>query len=142
METNKGRREAAILFFLVFLLGVLFGGVGDHVWNQRVAGEQHIVTNPTRNEIITSCTHELQLTPDQQKQLSAIIDDTMAQWKALYSPLNGQRDAIREEGRQRIRAILNPAQQQKFNTFMRQIDEQRKKDAAAAAAANSSQGGH
>lgn len=138
METNKGRREAAILFVLVFLLGVLFGGVGDHVWNQRVAGEQRIVTNPTRNEIITSCTHELQLTPDQQMQLAAIIDDTVAKWRALYSPLNGQSEAIRQDGRQRIRAILNPAQQQKFDTFMRQLDEQRKKDAAA----NSGQGGH
>jgi hypothetical protein len=142
MQKNSGRREAAMLFCLVFLLGALFGGVGDHMWNQRVAGQPRVVTNPTRNEIITSCTHELQLTPEQQKQLTAIIDDTRDKWIALYSPLDAQREAIRQEGRQRIRAILNPAQQQKFDGFMRQLDEQRKKDAAAAAAENASQGGH
>jgi hypothetical protein len=142
METNNGRREAAILFVLVFLLGVLFGGVGNHMWNQRVAGQPRVVTNATRNEILTSCTHELQLTPDQQKQLGVIIDDTRAKWIALYSPLDAQKEAIRQEGRQRIREILNPAQRQKFDGFMRQLDEQRKKDAAAAAAENSSQSGH
>jgi hypothetical protein len=142
MGTNNRRREAAILFFLVFLLGVLFGGVGNHLWNQRVAGQPRVVTNPTRSEIITSCTHELQLTPDQQKQLGSIIDDTRDKWIALYSPLDAQREAIRQEGRQRIREILNPAQQQKFDAFMRQLDEQRKKDAAAAAAENASQSGH
>jgi hypothetical protein len=142
MEANNGRREAATLFFLVFLLGVLFGAVGNHMWNQRVAGQPRVITNPTRNQIITSCTHELQLTPEQQKQLGVIIDDTRAQWIALYSPLDAQKEAIRQDGRQRIREILNPVQRQKFDGFMRQLDDQRKKDAAAAAAENASQSGH
>ncbi|MGC2418767.1 MAG: hypothetical protein WA434_13550 [Candidatus Acidiferrales bacterium] len=136
MATTKARREAAALFFVVFLLGVLLGGVGVHLWGERVLGETKPVnTNPTRAQVIAQCTHDLQLTPDQQKQMIAIIDDTRAKWIALYAPLDPKREQIRLDGRAHIRAILTPEQQVKFDDFMRRIDEQRKKDAARQAAA-------
>jgi len=121
----------------VFLLGVLLGGLGSHVWGERVwGGPAPVNTRPTRNEVIAQCTHELQLTPDQQKQLVAAIDDTRSRWAALYAPLDPQREQIRQEGRAHIRAILTPEQQVKFDDFMRRIDEQRKKDAAERQAAS------
>lgn len=135
MATTKAKREAAALFFVVFLLGVLLGGVGVHLWGERVWGEAAPVnTNPTRAQVIAQCTHELQLTPDEQKQMIAIIDDTRAKWAALYAPLDPQKEQIRVDGRARIRAILTPEQQVKFDDFMRRIDEQRKKDAQRQAA--------
>jgi Spy/CpxP family protein refolding chaperone len=136
MATTKAKREAAALFFVVFLLGALLGGVGVHLWGERVLGEPGPVnTNPNRAQVIAQCTHELQLTPAEQKQMIAIIDDTRAQWAALYAPLDPQKEQIRLAGRARIRAILTPEQQVKFDDFMRRIDEQRKKDAARQAAA-------
>jgi Spy/CpxP family protein refolding chaperone len=138
MQTTKARGEAAILFLVVFLLGMVFGGLGNHLWGQRVWGEQPAPVNihPTRDQVIAQCTHELQLTPDQQKQLISIIDDTRAKWNALYAPLDGQREQIRQDGRAHIRAILTPEQQVKFDDFMRRIDEQRAKDAAEHQAAH------
>jgi Spy/CpxP family protein refolding chaperone len=136
MATTKARREAAALFFVVFLLGMLLGGVGVHLWGEHVlGGPAPVNTNPTRAQVIAQCTHELQLTPDQQKQMIAIIDDTRAKWAALYAPLDPRREQIRLDGRAHIRAILTPEQQVKFDDFMRRIDEQRKKDAARQAAA-------
>ena len=83
MATTKAKREAAVLFLVVFLLGVLLGGVGVHLWGERVLGGPAPVNpNPTRAQVIAQCTHELQLTPDQQKQMVAIIDDTRAKWAA------------------------------------------------------------
>ncbi len=132
METTKARREAAILFVVVFLLGALLGGVGNHLWQERVLGHQSAqsVLMPTRAHIIEQSTRELQLTPDQQKQLGIVIDDTRHKWDALYSPLDAQREQIRQEGRARIRGALSPEQQVKFDDFMRRLDERRKKEAA------------
>jgi hypothetical protein len=136
MATTKAKREAAALFFVVFLLGVLLGGVGVHLWGERVwGGTVPVNTNPTRAQVIAQCTHELQLTPDQQKQMIAIIDDTRAKWAALYAPLNPRWEQIRLDCRARIRAILTPDQQVRFDDFMRRIDEQRKKDAERQTAA-------
>lgn len=139
METIKARREAAILFVVVFVLGVVFGGLGDRLWNQHVSGETPITivtkSHPTNDQLIDSFCQQVKLTPEQRKQLAGIMDDTEAKWRALYAPLNPQKEAIRQEGRARIRGILTPSQIPKFEEYMKRVDEQRKAQAAAAAAA-------
>ena len=120
---EKTRREAALLVFVVFLLGLLVGGVGNHLWGERVWGHQVPPRQgpPPRAEIVSAFTRELQLTPDQQQKIGAIIDETRAGMQA-------QHEKLRQEGRERMRAILTPEQQTKFDQFLQRIDEQRKKD--------------
>jgi Spy/CpxP family protein refolding chaperone len=127
---SKTRREAAVLVFVVFLLGLLVGGVGNHLWGERVWGHNETSPRqgpPSRAKVIDDLTRELQLTPDQQKQLGTIIDETRAEWAAQHEQIRQQ---IRQRGRARIRAILTPDQQAKFEQFMQRIDEQRRKDQA------------
>jgi len=136
MQNSKARLEAAALFLVVFVLGVVFGVAGNHVWSQRVSGEQPAVnTNPTRNQVIQDLTQRLQLTPVQQAQIAAAIDDTRARWQALYAPLDAPREQIRQEGRAKIRATLTPDQQVKFDDFLKRLDDARKKQAAEKQAA-------
>jgi hypothetical protein len=134
MRSNNARIEAAALVFVVFLLGILLGGVGDHLWNERVQGQEQLAakpnTKPTRDQVINDLTQRLQLTPEQQKQIAVTIDDTRSKWQALYAPLDGQHEEIRQQGRAGIRAVLTPDQQGKFDDFLKRLDEQRKKDAA------------
>lgn len=129
---NKTRTEAALLVFIVFLLGLLVGGVGNHLWGERVWGHQGPPAHrpPSREQIVSDLTRELQLNSDQQKQIGAIIDDTRSQVHALYAPVDAQHEQVRLQGRAKIRAILTPDQQTKFDALMQHIDEQRKKDAA------------
>jgi flagellar biosynthesis chaperone FliJ len=131
MPDNKTRREAAVLVIVVFLLGALLGGVGNHLWNQRVRGEQQQPGQKSRDQVIAEFTDQLGLTPDQQKQLGTIVDDTRAKWRELYAPLEPQHEAIRQQARDRIRSILSPEQLPKFETFVRKLDEQRKKEQTA-----------
>jgi Spy/CpxP family protein refolding chaperone len=126
MENNNSsrtRREAAALVFVVFLLGVLVGGVGNHLWAERVWGHQQPGRSgpPPRAKIVDDLTRQLQLTPDQQQEIGAIIDDTRTQ-------MLSQHNKLRQEGRERIRATLTPEQQTKFEQFMQRIDEQRKRE--------------
>jgi Spy/CpxP family protein refolding chaperone len=128
MENTKTRREAAFLVIVVFALGVLLGGLGTHLWGERVWGHQ---TAPkTRDEIVARLTHEVGLTPDQQKQVTAIVDDTRAQWKALYAPVDAQREQIRQQSREKLRALMTPEQRAKLEKFFAELDEQRRKDEA------------
>jgi hypothetical protein len=130
METKNARWEAAVLVFVVFLLGLLLGGVGSHLWDERVLGQEPVNTKPTRDQVVNDLTQRLQLTPDQQKQVAAMIDDTRAKWQALYAPLDAPREAIRQQGRANIRGVLTPDQQLKFDDFLKRLDDQRKKEAA------------
>lgn len=128
---NKTRTEAALLVFVVFLLGLLVGGLGSHLWGERVWGHPPTAHTrpPSREQIVTNLTQQLELTPDQQKQISSIIDDTRSQVHAIYAPVDAQHEQLRLQGRVRIRAVLTPEQQPKFDALMQRIDEQRKKDA-------------
>jgi hypothetical protein len=128
MDNDKKRGEAAVLVVIVFLLGALLGGVGNHVWGERVWGKQTVSGQPTKGQIVSNLTRELQLTPDQQKQLGVIVDDTKAQWRTLYTTIEPRHEEIRQQSRDRIRAILTPDQKPKFEEFMKRIDEQRQKD--------------
>jgi Spy/CpxP family protein refolding chaperone len=130
MENSKTRREAALLVFIVFALGVLLGGLGNHLWGERVWGRQISPGGPTRDELVNALTRELQLTPAQEQQLGAIVDDTRAKIHAAYAPADTQREELRQQGRARVRAILTPDQLPKFEAFMHRVDEQRKRDEA------------
>jgi hypothetical protein len=132
MATTKARSEAAALVAAVFLIGALLGAVGNHLWGQRVWG-MHSDSPTPAPRLAVELTQELQLTPDQQKQLQTIIADTQAKWRALYAPLEGQRLAIREQSHDRMRAILTPEQKPKFEAFLLRLDEQRKREAEKSA---------
>jgi Spy/CpxP family protein refolding chaperone len=127
METARTRREAALLVIVVFALGVLLGGLATHLWGERVWGHQ--TTPKTRDEIIGRLTHEVGLTPEQVTQVTAIVDDTRAQWKTLYAPVDAQKEQIRQQSREKLRALMTPEQKVKLENFFRELDEQRKKEA-------------
>jgi len=127
MEKNNKSREAITLVLIVFVLGVLIGGIGDHLWGLRVWGSQpHPMTH--RDQIIDDLTRELNLTPDQVKKVTAAVDQKQAEINKLYAPLNSQRDQIRQQGREQIRAALTPEQQKKFDAFLEQLDAVKKRE--------------
>jgi len=68
------------------------------------------------------------LTPEQSKQVDAIIADIQSQLKSIRKPLEPQFDEAREKGRERIRAILTAEQKPKFEDFIRKLDEERKRN--------------
>src|ERR1700691_5287388 len=72
MESNKTRREAALLVLVVFLLGALLGGLGNHLWGERVWGRQNPPGWPTRDQLVKNLTRELQLHAHQHAQLGGV----------------------------------------------------------------------
>ncbi|MGH9714974.1 MAG: hypothetical protein ACRD5M_16895 [Candidatus Acidiferrales bacterium] len=126
MGNTKTRQEAAILVVVVFLLGALLGGITIHVWTSH-AGSQQLPPHG-RDQLLTQMNHDLAFTPQQLQAVTGIVDDTHKQFRALYAPLDAQREQIREQARTRIRAVLTPEQRPKFEEFLRRLDDQRKKE--------------
>jgi hypothetical protein len=124
---SKIKREATFLVLVVFVLGVFLGGLGNHVWGEREWGLRSF-RGPRSHQVVSDLTQELQLSADQQKQLNAIVDDTKARIHAAYAPVDTQREQLRQQANERIRAILTQEQLPKFEAFMQRMAEQRKKD--------------
>jgi Spy/CpxP family protein refolding chaperone len=131
MSEKSATRKAALWVGLVFLLGAALGGVLGDVYGV------HARNNPPpqlseverRAQKVQRLTQELNLTPDQQKQIEAIIASVQAQYKTIHQSVEPQIDAARQKGREQIRAILTPEQKPKFEDFLRRLDEERKKNA-------------
>jgi Spy/CpxP family protein refolding chaperone len=119
-------RKAALLVFAVFLLGVAAGALGFYAYDARIQAAKQEVGNG-RSRHVQRLTMELGLSPEQQTQLQAILDETKSRYDALYAPIRPQMDAARKEGRQKIRGILTAEQLPAFEEYLRKLDEERKR---------------
>ncbi|HKQ88333.1 MAG TPA: periplasmic heavy metal sensor [Candidatus Acidoferrales bacterium] len=116
MQNSKTKSETGLLVLVVFALGLLVGGVGNHLWGAHVWGsgpQQRGAGHPPPPG--QSFSARMGLSPDQQKQLDAIFDDTHPQFQAL----DAQREALHLQVRAKIRAILTPDQQVRFDAMVK-----------------------
>lgn len=118
-------RKALLSVAAVFVLGALLGGLGVYVWAAKttVSG----ASNGAKRGHFDRLTESLALSAEQQQQLHAILTDTKSQFDATYDTIRPQMDTIRQQGRQKIRAVLTPEQLPKFEEYLRQLDEDRKR---------------
>lgn len=123
MRLTKTKREAGVLVLVVFVLGVLVGGLGNHVWGQRVWGMRN--ARQAHVDFLAQFNQRLDLTPEQQAQVKAIAEDTAEQWREMYAPVDKKRDEIRAQSRERLRAVMTPEQLPKFDELISEMDAQR-----------------
>lgn len=122
------KSKAAFLVLAVFLLGIVLGGLGIHLLGSRVAAGTKTGPMPsTSSEVVQQLDAKCALSAEQQKDIRAIMDDVMGQYRSIYEPIRPQIEEVRQAGRQRIRRVLRPDQLPKFEDYLRQMDEERKK---------------
>ena len=136
MEFSRANRKALGLIFLVLALGIGLGAVGEVYVNQRVLArppqaqvQNQNVRAPAPLRAVPRLTKELDLSPDQQKQLSAILTEMQERFDGIRQQMNPQFDQIREQGHDQIRQILTPEQRPKFEDFLQRVAEDRRKRA-------------
>ncbi len=127
MEGNNGNRKAILLVLVVFVLGIALGGVGIYVVTARVQAARAQATAHTPANTMAMFTRDLNLTPEQQTQIQAIISDTRAHYAELHDKFDPEYERVRHEGRQRIREVLTADQRPKFEDLLRQMDEDRRR---------------
>jgi Spy/CpxP family protein refolding chaperone len=71
---------------------------------------------------------ELSLTDQQTTSVRTILDETRNEYRALRAELRPRFEEPRMKARARIRALLTPEQQQKFDALVAQQDAQRDED--------------
>jgi len=82
---------------------------------------------PTHTEVLQQLHTQLGLTADQGNQVDTIVEETHQKLHNLWLEEKPQYDALRADGRKRIRALLTPDQQPKYDDFVKHLDEQRAK---------------
>jgi len=127
---NNVKQRAALWVALVFLLGASLGGVSGYVF----AGHSHAETKPVlsddarRAQKVLLLTKELNLTPDQQRQLDDAIRDAQGKFKAIREATQPQIDATRAQAREKVRSFLTSEQRPKYEAYLVRLDEERKRN--------------
>ena len=126
METDQGSRKAFLLVLLVFALGIGLGAVGTYVVTTRVlaARPQQAVHHGANTMAIFA--KDLNLNPDQQRQIQAILTETRARYAEIHKQADPEYETARHEGREKIRQILTSDQKPKFEDLLRRFDEERR----------------
>jgi hypothetical protein len=130
MNETSAKRKAALWVGAVFLLGAALGGVLGYVFaHHSVSAASQVLSEPERRaRRVEELTRELALTPEQAKQLDAILLLRHTQSRTLHDQADAQVEQVRQLGRNEIRAILSPEQKPKFEEFLRRTDEERKRN--------------
>src|SRR5256885_3367964 len=130
MSDTSATRKAALWVGVVFLLGAALGGMLGYVFAHRViAAPPQMTDAEKRAQKVQRLTQELNLSPDQQRQLDTIMTSVQAQYKAIHQSTDPQIDQARQKGREQIRAILTPEQKPKIEEFLKRLDEEKKRNA-------------
>ncbi|HWS98779.1 MAG TPA: Spy/CpxP family protein refolding chaperone [Pyrinomonadaceae bacterium] len=106
----------------IFLLGGVTGAALDSVYRLKARGGRHEERDKRKFEMMK---RDLGLTDEQSGQIRAILDETRNEYRALREKCRPQYDAARSAARARIRALLNPEQQQKFDVKAAERDAKR-----------------
>jgi Spy/CpxP family protein refolding chaperone len=117
----RPRVKGALLLLLAFLLGTAAGGLGFGLYQVR-GGWRHPPRDSERARqfVLKRLTRELDLRPEQQQQVEAILRETGRELARLREEVGPRVRDIRGRSREKIRAILNPEQQAKFEALAKE----------------------
>lgn len=127
--TLAGRTRLKIWMVLVavFVLGCVTGVALTGLYRSRASNGAES-RERTMHERFERMRTELNLTDQQTAAVRTILDETRNEYRALRTELRPRFEEPRLKARSRIRALLTPEQQQKFDAMVAQQDAQHEED--------------
>ena len=124
------KQRAAIWVFAVFVLGALLGSVSGYLFSEHtLAANRPILDDDARRaHKVKTLTNDLNLTPEQAKQLDDAIREAQARFRAIREGSQPQIDATRAQAREKVRSFLTPEQRPKYEDYLRKLDEERRRN--------------
>jgi len=115
------RIKGILIVVVIFLSGVCVGGTlgGTAALMELVSKTFRGGPPNSRKLLIQRAKHDLQLDEDQNHQFWQILNDTGAELRDATKPVRPQIDAALEKAVQRMREVLRPSQQPRFDNFVR-----------------------
>lgn len=115
------RVKGALLLLVAFLLGTAAGALGYGLYQGR-AGWWRSSRDPERFQqfLLKRLTQELDLRPEQQQRVEGILRETGQEFVRLREEIGPRFREIRERSREKMRAVLSPEQEVKFEALERE----------------------
>jgi Spy/CpxP family protein refolding chaperone len=129
--TERGRSLLKIWLAVVgvFALGCITGVSLDSVYRMRAGNDRSESRRKNgKEEVFERMKRDLDLNEQQATQIRAILEQTRDEYRQLRAEVRPRYDSVRQNARTKIRALLSPEQQQKFDAKMAERDARRDGD--------------
>lgn len=128
-ERGKSLLKIWLAVVGVFVLGCITGVSLDSVYRMRAGGERAGAGRKNgKEQVFEQMKRDLNLNDQQAGQIRSILEQTRDEYRQLRSEFRPRYDAVKQNARTRIRALLSPEQQQKFDAKVAERDARRDGD--------------
>ncbi len=119
---KRANLSVVVYLALVFLSGILVGGVGLSLYNARAVSAKAEPCGPEalRQRYREDLRTRLQLSPDQLAKLDVILEDTHGRFVALRHKYKPEVTAIQNAHADAIRAILDDRQRAEYEKLRKE----------------------
>jgi|GEM_PF-530748 len=115
------RTKAVVGVCLIFFFGLISGvGLSVKLVDWRI---RHMVKDAPKSLgqiVVRRLDHELELDAGQREKVHAIVAENREQMRAIHRENQPRMEKIMDDATRRIREVLTPAQQEKFDTMVRE----------------------
>ena len=128
--TSRTRIKIWLVLVVVFTLGCATGAALDVLYHTRARTGRGEGRGPRgdKEAHFEAMRRDLGLTDEQASAIRAILEETRNEYRALRTELRPRFEEPRLKARTRIRALLLPEQQQKFDAIVAQQDSRREEE--------------
>ena len=126
--TGRTTLKIWVVLLVVFVLGSVTGAALTGLYRSRAGGAGPEARERAMHERFEKMRTELNLTDQQTTSVRTILDETRNEYRALRTELRPRFEEPRMKARTRIRALLTPEQQQKFDALVAKQDAQHDED--------------
>lgn len=136
MESSaKSQSKARLIVVSVFVIGFAAGALSLNLYQQLNPSSKKDGPRGGAEFLIKRMNEEVGLASDQQEQIKKILDETSEKYRELRKEMDPaiknfepRFNAVRQESRDRIRALLTPEQLPKYEDMVKKHDETRKQE--------------
>jgi hypothetical protein len=136
METkNSSQTKARLIVVSVFVIGFAAGALSLNLYQQMTSSKEKNGRRGGPEFLIQRMNDRIGLTAEQQDQIRKILDETNEKYREIRSELEPRIkdfeprfNSVREQSRDRIRALLTPEQLPKYEKMIEERDRAREQE--------------
>lgn len=133
-KTNS-QTKARLIVVSVFVIGVAAGALALNLYQQLSRSSDQNMPHNGTEFLLKRMNDKVGLASDQQEQIKKILDETADKYKDIrkemdpvVKPFEPRFNAVRQESRDRIRALLTPEQLPKYEKMVQDRDKMREQE--------------
>jgi hypothetical protein len=109
-----------ILIFLlaIFALGSIAGATLEHLMTSHAGSVNHAPSIRDGDKYLPVLDSQLHLNGEQASEMRAILNETRDEYRTLCGAVRPRYNEVRDRARTRLRALLSPDQQSRFDTIV------------------------